>query len=171
MPLFRKEPLCSLFKQGFFHVREERVFHMNHILIIDEQSSFREGLKGIIEYHFGPEVKIVGMDNAQLPLSTSFHPQLVITDCIEDERTRDILMDYKNKGTKIILLIQNSKKPLDTSNIGFLDGFLMKKMPTKQLLLAIKRVFETDEVYVHPEIGYQFFKKLVEKQQKHLQTV
>ncbi|MFT9493862.1 MULTISPECIES: hypothetical protein [Bacillota] len=140
---------------------------MDKIVIIDEQTSFREGLRKIIELKFGYPVEIIEKEPSKLTQRDENEPPRLIITQFVDQNIELYINEMKAHGTKVVLL------SLETSNIqkyidlDVFDGFLLKNMPTSQLLGVLQGIIENDEVYVHPSIGYRLLKRI----QKNTQNV
>jgi DNA-binding NarL/FixJ family response regulator len=132
---------------------------MENIMIIDEKTSFREGLKRLIELKFGKIFKIIDIDARKLFQFEKNPPKLIIIENINNSKTERYLLEMRKKGTKVVLLSLEPDNIQDYLNLNMFDGFLLKKMPTNQLLTVLEEIIEQDNVYVHPDIGYHLLKK------------
>lgn len=129
------------------------------IVVLANYSLFRQGFREILQYYLGTDYTVVDNDFHDLSKKEKV-PEMIIAELIADEHFIDYLFHMKKKGAKIVLLI------LDSNNLEFVqnmpvDGFLVKNMPTDTLIKALEGILYNNEVYVHPNVGYQFYKRLV----------
>lgn len=85
---------------------------------------------------------------------------MIITELTTDKDFVDYLLRMQNKGAKIVLLVLNSNHLIYFQHVH-VDGFLVKNMTTDTMIRALEGILYDDDVYVHPDIGYQFYKKLI----------
>lgn len=132
---------------------------METIMIIDEQKTFREGFKTLIELKFGHKFVIVEASPEKLPkLKKRLKPKLIITNQLEHLIAEGYLHEMKELGTKVVLLgLESSNIGVDT-NVHLCDGYLLKNMETKHLLTVLEEIMESENIYVHPEIAYHILK-------------
>lgn len=135
---------------------------MADILIVDKKDSFREGIKSIIEMKFGRSFSIQSGDFSELfeiCYSRRKPPALIITEYTGGEEEENCLKRFKEKGTKIVLLLLDPTQ-VKSVDVSLFDGFLVKNMKTSELIRVLQQVLENGKVYVHPAVGYHFYREL-----------
>ncbi|KZE67955.1 hypothetical protein AWM68_17435 [Fictibacillus phosphorivorans] len=133
---------------------------MENILIINERGPFREGLRNLMELKFGRLFSVIGFDARKLKKQDKT-PRLIIVEQIENASTENYLKKMKRQGAKVILLISHEEGLKEYMNFEIFSGFLLKNMKTNDMLQVIEEILDDGEVYVHPEIGSFFLKKLL----------
>lgn len=136
---------------------------MEQILIINENTTFGDGLNKLIELYFGSLYRINSTDFKKLSRFEVKVPKLIIVDQICNSITRDYLLKMQHKGSKVILLSLDSNILDNVENLDIIDGYLLKNMQTKELMKVIEKIIHLDHVYVHPDVGYTFLQKLRER--------
>lgn len=137
---------------------------MENIMIINEESPFREGLKSLIEMRFGNQFNIFGVDSDKLTnLDRIDTPRLLIVENRKNPNLESFITSMRKKGAKVLLLGNHQENMEVEDALSLYNGFLIKNMPTYELLDVIDEVIEQDRVYVHPEIGYYFMQKLLNR--------
>lgn len=132
------------------------------IMIIDDNTSFREGLKKLFEIKFGLFCKIIDTDSTKASkYKNMVNLKLIIINRIGNSEIERFLIDMKKKGSKIVLLSSEPENLHEYIELYIFCGFLLKKMPTNQLFTVIEGIMEHDDVYVHPDIGYSFLRELL----------
>lgn len=135
---------------------------MENIMIINEKTPFRDGLKSLIELRYGTSFDIIGIDSINLDkFKTTNPPKLIIVENPNNPKTEKFLNDMREKGTKVILIGFNSESIPEQHDLKMFNGFLMKNMQTNEMLDVIGDIIDQDEVYVHPDIGYFFLQRLI----------
>lgn len=135
---------------------------MEHIMIINEKTPFRDGLKSLIELRYGSSFDIIGIDSIKLDkFKTTKPPKLIIVENPNNPKTEKFLNDMREKGTKVILIGFNSENIPEQHDLKMFNGFLMKNMQTNEMLDVIGEIIDQDKVYVHPDIGYFFLQRLI----------
>ena len=129
------------------------------IVLFSNYRVFRSGFREILQYYFG-ENFIIDDTDFQSPLNDDFVPDMIITELTTDKDFVDYLLRMQNKGAKIVLLVLNSNHLIYFQHLH-VDGFLVKNMTTDTMIRALEGILYDDDVYVHPDIGYQFYKKLI----------
>lgn len=129
-------------------------------MIINEKTSFREGLKKLFELKFGNVFNILDTDSKKLPRQETKAPKLIIVERISNSVTESFLIEMREKGSKVVLLSPEPATIQSSAKLDIFNGFLLKNMPTNEMLTVMKEIMDTDNVYVHPEIGYIFLKEL-----------
>ncbi len=134
------------------------------ILVVDDQRIVREGLVKILEMEENLEV-VGGAENGEKAynLVARYRPDIVLMDIrmpVVDgvEATRKIKEDYPE--TEVIILTTFDD---DELVIGGLEAgactYLLKDVPSRTLVRAIKGVFREEEVFLPPDIA----RKLVDR--------
>lgn len=136
---------------------------MENIMIINDKTSFREGLKKLLELKYGRFFDIIGTDSKQFRYENKDVPRLIIIERISNSKIERFLIEMRKKGAKVVLLGLKPDNIQSYIELDLFDGFLLKNMPTNQLLTVLEEILEHDDVYVHPDIGYFFLKKLQKK--------
>lgn len=136
---------------------------MDRILIINENTPFREGLKKLIELKFGNLFEIIEMDFKKISRFEMKVPKLIIIDKINNSITKDYLVSMQQKGSKVILLSLDTNTIENSVELDIIDGYLLKNMQTHELMKVIERIIYQNHVYVHPDVGYIFLQKLRER--------
>ncbi|MEI2358388.1 hypothetical protein [Mesobacillus zeae] len=134
---------------------------MEDIMIINDKIQFREGLKKIFEFKFGHLFRIVDTDSKKLSKYKDT-PKLIVIERISNQVTEFILEMHK-KGSKVVLLSFDPENIQRSLELDIFNGFLLKNMPTRELLNVIEEIIDQDKVYVHPDIGYLLLQKLKDK--------
>lgn len=132
-------------------------------MIINEKTPFREGLKKLFELKFGNLFNIIDTDLRKLPRHENKAPKLIIVDRISNQITESFLIEMREKGSKVVLLSLEPENVQSNLKLEIFNGFLLKNMPTKEMLAVMKDIMENDNVYVHPDIGYFFLQELKNK--------
>jgi DNA-binding NarL/FixJ family response regulator len=144
---------------------------MENIMIIDEKSSFRDGLKRLIELRFGNVFKIIGIEPQKIvKFAKEPPPKLIIIEKVNNITAATYLVEMRKKGTKVVWLSLDPENIQGCSELNLFDGFLLKKMPTQQLLSTLEEIIDHDNVYVHPDIGYHLLKKVIKSEKKEKTT-
>lgn len=148
--------LCC-FVEGFFIIRGGA--GLEQIVIINEQTPFREGLKKLLEIKFGNQYEIKTIDCRQLLTRRKVEkiPFLVIIDHVFKKEAEDILYKLKNRGSRIVILSE-MRNIRDCNHLELFDGILLKNMRTNDLLNAIQQILQNG-LFVHPEMGGVLLKK------------
>lgn len=136
---------------------------MDRILIINENTPFREGLKKLIELKFGNLFEIIEMDFKKISRFEMKVPKLIIIDKLNNSITKDYLVSMQQKGSKVILLSLDTNTIENSVELDIIDGYLLKNMQTHELMKVIERIIYQNHVYVHPDVGYIFLQKLRER--------
>ncbi|MDC3424390.1 hypothetical protein NC797_07700 [Aquibacillus sp. 3ASR75-11] len=127
---------------------------MGCILVIDEQDSFREGVRNLLEIRL-PSYSVIASDfelESYSDLETM--PDLVIVDpFLKGELSLPVIDFFIDKGVKIVLLSMEA----DKENILILlkrdiQGFLMKDMSTTDLVNYTYNML-SGERYIHPFVA------------------
>ncbi|RHW36074.1 hypothetical protein D1B31_18525 [Neobacillus notoginsengisoli] len=137
---------------------------MENIMIINEKTPFREGLKTLFEIKFGNIFNIIYTDSNRLSRHQSIPPKLIVVEPGCNAVTEKFLIEMREKGSKVVLLSLEPETVQTNLKLEIFNGFLLKYMPTKEMLTVIKDIIENDNVYVHPDIGYFFLQKLNKKE-------
>lgn len=135
---------------------------MENIMIINEKTPFRDGLKSLIELRYGNRFDIVGLESNRLDnFETTEAPKLIIVEDVNNPDTERFLVDMRQKGTKVVLMGLKPESIRDKKELKMFNGFLLKNMPTNEMLDVIGDIMNYDSVYVHPDIGYFFLQRLI----------
>lgn len=136
---------------------------MEEIMIIHQRTSFLEGLSKLLEIKFGNVFDIIKTESRELKnFNDDTIPILIIVDEVTNKVTEQFLSNMRNRGSKIVVM------SLEVNEIHHLDldlynGFLIKNMPTSEMIHVLNNILEYNEVYVHPDVGHFFLKKLISK--------
>lgn len=136
---------------------------VENIMIINEKTPFREGLKKLFEIKFGNLFNIVDTDSKKLPRNDEKAPKLIIVERICNSVTESYLIEMREKGSKVVLLSLEPENIQSRVELDIFNGYLLKNMPTNELLNVMKDIIDNDNVYVHPDIGYFFLQELKNK--------
>lgn len=139
-------------------------------MIIDEKTTFRDGFKRLMELKFGQFFNIIDTDSQKLFQYEENPPKLIIIENIRNEITERYLLKMRSHDAKVVLLTLEPDSFQEYVGLNIFDGFLLKKMPTNQLLTALEEIMEQDRSYVHPEFGYFFYKKILKSEKKGIIT-
>lgn len=132
-------------------------------MIINEKTPFRDGLKSLIELRFGNFFDIVGLDSNRLAeYEPPEAPRLIIVEEVNNSNTERFLESMRRKGTKVVLMGLKPESIHDMNELKMFNGFLLKNMPTHEMLEVIGDIINHDRVYVHPDIGSFLLKKLID---------
>lgn len=135
---------------------------MEDIMIINERTPFRDGLKSLIELRYGSHFQIVGIESMKLEkVREDKPPRLIIVEHPHNPQTEKFIIDMRKQGAKVILLGLNPESFKGQFDLKMFNGFLMKNMQTDEMLDVIGEILDQDKVYVHPDIGYFFLQKLM----------
>ncbi len=133
------------------------------ILIADDHSLMRQGLKQILEIEDGIEVIGLAVDGDDaIQKSLKLKPDVVLMD-INMPKVNGIqaLRRIKDMGLaiKIIMLtIHDDREYLfETINIGA-EGYVLKDAESSSLIKAIKDVY-SGESYIHPSLASEFVRE------------
>jgi DNA-binding NarL/FixJ family response regulator len=140
------------------------------IYIIDEQDSYREGLKHLLQIKLPDiEIKTFSLKDKRKLFNSLELPDLVIIDpCYGN--SLDIINYFAEKNVKISLLTLTYDKCL----IEFLidkeiSGFLIKGMETKEFIKSIINIL-AGRMYIHHEVAHVLIRVLKEMLPKKVLT-
>ncbi|KAB3529021.1 response regulator [Alkaliphilus serpentinus] len=129
-----------------------------HILLVDDHSMVRQGLKQILELE--EDLAIVGQaGNGEdaIKLVQTLKPDIVLLDInmplLNGIQTLRRLKDI-NKTTKIIMLTFHGDQEylFETINLGA-NGYVLKDAESESLVKAIREVYRGGS-YIHPTLAY-----------------
>lgn len=132
-------------------------------MMVYKNTPFQDGLKDLIEMKFGKLFKVFQVDAKGLnKIGVSKIPGLIIIDDYLDDEIEDYVWELKRKGSKVVLF---SLTPCNIQGVtlNVFDGFLLKSMPTYDMLKVLEEIMNYDETYVHPAIGRMFLSQLIAK--------
>lgn len=136
---------------------------MEEIMIINERTSFLEGLSKLLEIKFANVFGIIKRDSKDLKnYNDDTIPKLIIVDEVSNEDTEHFLSDMRKRGSKIVVMSLEANE-IHHLDLDLYNGFLIKNMPTSDMIHVIRNILEYNEVYVHPDVGHFFLKKLTSK--------
>lgn len=136
---------------------------MIRILLVDDQSLIRQGLKALLELE--PDLEVVGEgENGQtaIALVESLHPDVVLMDIrmpIMDgvAATREICQRFA--GTKVLVLTTFDDHEYVTEALRYgATGYLLKDTPSEELAAAIRAVYKG-----YTQLGPGLFEKAMAK--------
>lgn len=149
--------------RGFIVFERNEYGVQREIWIVDEKEYFRKGLKNLVELYY-PGNNVVEMDFESF--KKAYHayrdnyPNLIIMTPINENENTYFLEKAKQQGTKLVLMAQQTKEIFYFRSLELYDGFLLKNMTTKQLINVLKSIVNDNDVYVHPDIGYELLRKI-----------
>jgi hypothetical protein len=130
-------------------------------MIINERTPFQEGLSKLIEIKFGNLFGIIKTESKKLKeYQNKKTPILIIVDEVANKKTEQFLSNMREKGSKIVLLSLEANDIQDI-DLDIFNGFLLKNMPTSDMLQVLEEIMDYNLVYVHPDVGHIFLKKLI----------
>ncbi|MCA1991166.1 MAG: response regulator transcription factor [Coleofasciculus sp. S288] len=136
---------------------------MIHVLLADDQSLIRQGLKALLELE--PDLQVVGeAENGQtaIALVETLHPDVVLMDIrmpVMDgvAATREIVKRFA--GTKVLVLTTFDDDQYVTAALGYgAQGYLLKDTPSEELAAAIRAVHKG-----YTQVGPGLFEKVMIK--------
>lgn len=136
---------------------------MIRVLLVDDQSLIRQGLKALLELE--PDLEVVGEgENGQtaIALVESLHPDVVLMDIrmpIMDgvAATREICQLFA--GTKVLVLTTFDDHEYVTEALRYgATGYLLKDTPSEELAAAIRAVHKG-----YTQLGPGLFEKAMAK--------
>ncbi|MFB8788370.1 MAG: response regulator transcription factor [Potamolinea sp.] len=136
---------------------------MIRVLLVDDQSLIRQGLKALLELE--PDLEVVGEgENGQtaIALVESLHPDVVLMDIrmpIMDgvAATREICQRFA--GTKVLVLTTFDDHEYVTEALRYgATGYLLKDTPSEELAAAIRAVHKG-----YTQLGPGLFEKAMAK--------
>jgi DNA-binding NarL/FixJ family response regulator len=136
---------------------------MIRILLVDDQSLIRQGLKALLELE--PDLEVVGEgENGQtaIALVESLHPDVVLMDIrmpLMDgvAATREICQRFA--GTKVLVLTTFDDQEYVTEALRYgATGYLLKDTPSEELAAAIRAVNKG-----YTQLGPGLFEKAMAK--------
>ncbi len=126
------------------------------ILLADDHTIVREGLRSIIEHEMGMEVvALAGSGNAAVDLARAHRPEVVVIDITMPgmngiEATRQILRELPS--VKVIALSMHASKDIVSEMLkAGASAYLLKDSAVDELGLALKSVL-SGKFYISPEI-------------------
>lgn len=136
---------------------------MIRILLVDDQSLIRQGLKALLELEADLEVVGEG-ENGQIAIALveSLHPDVVLMDIrmpIMDgvAATREICQRFA--GTKVLVLTTFDDHEYVTEALRYgATGYLLKDTPSEELAAAIRAVYKG-----YTQLGPGLFEKAMAK--------
>lgn len=133
------------------------------ILIVDDHSLMRQGLKQILEIEEDLEVVGLAVDGEEaIAKCMELKPDIVLMDInMSNMNGIQALRRIKDMGldTKVIMLtIHDDREYLfETINIGA-EGYVLKDAESSSLIKAIRDVY-SGETYIHPSLASEFVKE------------
>ncbi|MCG8540606.1 MAG: response regulator transcription factor [Clostridia bacterium] len=133
------------------------------ILIVDDHSLMRQGLKQILEIEDDIEVVGLAVDGEDaLEQCLRLKPHIILMDInMPNMNGIQALRRIKDMGidTKVIMLtIHNDREYLfETVNIGA-EGYVLKDAESNSLIRAIRNVY-SGESYIHPSLASEFVRE------------
>lgn len=132
-------------------------------MIINERTPFQEGLSKLLEIKFG---NMFGITKTETKALENYHteniPKLIIVDDVSTDTLEEFLNEMREKGSKIVLLSLEADD-IDNVDLDIFNGFLLKNMPTSDMLHVLKEILDYNDIYVHPDVGQVLLKKLTSK--------
>jgi len=133
------------------------------VLIVDDHSLMRQGLKQILEIEEDLEVVGLAVDGEEaIAKCMELKPDIVLMDInMSNMNGIQALRRIKDMGldTKVIMLtIHDDREYLfETINIGA-EGYVLKDAESSSLIKAIRDVY-SGETYIHPSLASEFVKE------------
>lgn len=152
----------------------------SRILIVDDHSLLRHGLKSIIQYQ--PDLEVVGeAENGEVAvrLAKTILPDIVVIDLVMpvmDGVTATRLIKNDVPQAKILILTTFGSSADISSALRFgASGAIMKDTPDDRLLSSIRKILDGEKV-LSPEIEHMLknepeIPKLTERQQDILDSI
>ncbi len=140
------------------------------ILIADDHSLVRQGLKQIVELE--PDIKVIGLaaDGEEAILKTQqLKPDIVLLDIsmpkLNGIQTLRRLKDMDNTIKIIMLTFHEDREYLfETINLGA-NGYVLKDAESESLIKAIRDVF-LGSTYIYPTLATELVKEFNRREEK-----
>ncbi|MGN8845253.1 hypothetical protein ACTNDN_20840 [Niallia sp. HCP3S3_B10] len=126
-------------------------------IVENENFTFRKGFKDLLEVKFGKDYIVSTKDSLQDTLRGE--PKLVILtqEVLKEVNAMEKIRTLYEYGTKFVLIKENDNGfPFE---LNMFNGFLSKRMSTKEMTEAIENVLLHGTIYVHPDIGAYILSK------------
>ncbi|MEH6990892.1 hypothetical protein [Cytobacillus firmus] len=131
------------------------------IMVIHEKSPFQDGLGKLIDLKFGLLFKVLKTDTSKLQLyENGCVPKLIILEKVKNPKTVEFLIKMRNRGSKLILVTLEATE-ITELELNLFNAFLVKNMRTSEMLKVMEDLLDYKEIYVHPDFGDLFLKKLI----------
>ncbi|MBU5675622.1 response regulator transcription factor [Alkaliphilus sp. MSJ-5] len=140
------------------------------VLIVDDHSLVRQGLKQIVELE--PDIKVIGLagdgEDAILKVQ-KLKPDIILLDInmpkLNGIQTLRRLKDM-DKTIKIIMLTfyEDREYLFETINLGA-DGYVLKDAESESLIKAIRDVFQGSS-YIYPTLATELVKEFNRREEK-----
>ena len=144
------------------------------LLIADDQVLFAESLKMVLEQRSEniSEIKIVNNGADAVDISDSFKPDIILMDIHMPvmngvEASKKIKTKYPEIKI-IILTIDSADEYISDALANAAEGYMLKDIPTNELILAIKAVYE-GSVLISPAIAKKLVQQIKNKEENKKQ--
>ncbi|WP_078557093.1 response regulator transcription factor [Bacillus alkalicellulosilyticus] len=140
---------------------------MNNILVIDEQSNYRDGVKNLLEISFSNCVvdtysSVSEFESTELDIT----PDIVIIDPSNSlNNYQPTINKFIEWGVKVVLLTLESEKEKHWQFVlKDVQGYLVKDMSTPELLTNLKDISNGNR-RIHPTVANVFLERFQESLQ------